>query len=288
MHVETFFDNDTATFSYVVVDESTKKCAVIDSVLDYDAASAMVSTTGADAIATYIKANGLENEWILETHIHADHITASFYLQDIIGGKKAMGANIKEVLKFWRPIFETEDDTPLSGEQFDALFNEGDNFKIGTIDVTFWHTSGHTPACGCYLMEDSIFVGDTIFAPYIGTARCDFPGGSAKEMFQSIQRIYTLPDDTKIHLCHDYPPEGQKPMSVTTVGLEKKENVMVKPDTCQADYIEKREARDKTLSAPHLILPSIQTNMRSGSFGKVSAYGHQFIKIPINVLGRNQ
>lgn len=287
MHVQTFFDTDTATFSYVVVDESTKKCAIIDSVMDYDQASGTVTTKGADAIVEYIKSNGLENEWILETHIHADHITASFYLQEQVGGKKAMGTRITEVLKFWRPIFETEEDTPLSGEQFDQLFNEGDSFTIGNLEVKVWHTPGHTPACACYLIEDAIFVGDTIFAPYIGTARCDFPGGSARQMYNSVQRIYSLPDETKIYLCHDYPPQGQEPLSMTTVGEEKQSNVMIKEGVSEEEYVQKREATDKNKPMPRLILPSLQTNMRSGSFGTVTAHGHQFIKIPVNAFKKS-
>jgi len=284
MHIETFHDSATATFTHVVVDEHTKKCAVIDSVLNYDQDAARVSTKSADEVIAYIKNNELTNEWILETHIHADHITASFYLKKHIGGKQAMGTGIKDVLALWVPKFDTSKDTPITGEQFDQLFNDGDTFTIGSLNVTVWHTPGHTPACASYLIEDAIFVGDTMFAPHIGTARCDFPGGSAKDMYKTIQRIYTLPDSTRIFLCHDYPKEGDAPISVITVAEEKENNIQIRTDTTMEEYTQKRETRDKSLSVPKLLYPSIQTNMRLGDFGTKSPNGLQYIKIPINAI----
>lgn len=284
MHIETFHDPATATFTHVVVDEKTKQCAVIDSVLDYDQDAARSSTKSADRVIEYIRTQGLTNEWILETHIHADHLTAAFYLKQHIGGKTAIGSGIRKVLALWVPMFETSADTPITGEQYDQLFEDGDTFTIGSLPVTVWHTPGHTPACGSYLIEDAIFVGDTMFAPHIGTARCDFPGGSATDMFHTIQRIYSLPDSTRIFLCHDYPKDGEAPLHCITVGEEKQQNVMIRPETTLEEYVTKREARDRSLSAPKLLYPSIQTNMRLGDFGVKSANGLQYIRIPVNAI----
>jgi len=284
MHVETFFDPATATFTHVVVDVKTKKCAIIDSVMDYDQDAARVSTKSADRVIEYIRSNGFSNEWILETHIHADHITAAFYLKQHVGGKTAMGTGIREVLKLWVPKFDTSEDTPITGEQFDRLFEDNEEFMIGELKVRVWHTPGHTPACSSYLIEDAIFVGDTMFAPHIGTARCDFPGGSAQNMYNTIQRIYSLPDETRIFLCHDYPKDGATPIYCISVGQEKRENVMIRPHTTLEEYRTKREARDATLSVPKLLFPSIQTNMRLGDFGVKSKNGLQYIRIPVNVI----
>lgn len=286
MKVKTFFDEATATFTHLVIDESTNKCAVIDSVLDYDHFSGMIKTDSANQVIDYIKANNLSNEWILETHIHADHITASKYLQTHIGGKTAMGVGIKEVLKIWVPMFDDNDATPISGEQFDVLLDEGDNINIGNITLTTWLTPGHTPACASYYCEaaKAIFVGDTIFSPHIGTARCDFPGGSASDLFKTIQRFYTLPDDTSMYLCHDYPEKGNEPLAHITVGEQKVSNIQIRPNTHYNEYVEKREARDATLAVPKLLFPSLQTNLRLGDFGVKSENGLQYIKIPINAL----
>jgi glyoxylase-like metal-dependent hydrolase (beta-lactamase superfamily II) len=286
MKVKTFYDDATATFTHIVVDESTSKCAVIDSVLDYDYFSGMVKTDSANQVIAYIKENKLSNEWILESHIHADHITASKYLQTHIGGKTAMGVGIKDVLKIWVPMFDDTDVTPVTGEQFDVLLDEGDEIKIGNITLTTWLTPGHTPACASYYCSESnaIFVGDTIFAPHIGTARCDFPGGSASDLFKTIQRFYSLPDETNIYLCHDYPKDGNEPLVNITVGEQKKMNVQIHPNTKYEEYVAKREARDATLSVPKLLFPSLQTNLRLGDFGVKSDNGMQYIKIPINAL----
>ena len=284
-HVESFYDNQTSTFTHVVVDESTKQCAVIDSVLDYDQDAAKFSTASADKVIAYIKGKGLTNQWLLETHIHADHITGAFYLKQHIGGKTAIGTGIKKVLETWVPLFETEGDTPLTGDQFDQLFADGDTFEIGSLNVRVVHTPGHTPACATYVVEDEIaFVGDTIFNPNLGTARCDFPGGSAHDLYQSIQKLYALGDDVVLYLCHDYPKGDDKPLVKISVADQKNQNIMLDAQTSEADYITRREARDKTLAVPKLLLPSIQTNMRLGSFGPKHANGIQYIKIPINVL----
>ena len=286
MKVKTFHDEETATFTHVVVDETTNKCAVIDSVTDYDHFSGTVKTDSADQIIAYIKQNKLFCEWILETHIHADHITASGYLKRHLGGKTAIGVGIKDVLKIWVLIFDSSEDTPVSGKQFDVLLDEGDIITIGNISLTTWLTPGHTPACASYYCSESnaIFVGDTIFAPHIGTARCDFPGGSASDLFKTIQRFYTLPNETTIYLCHDYPEDGKLPLSNIMVGEQKKQNVQIKPDTKYENYVKKRDARDASLSVPKLLYPSIQTNLRLGDFGVKSKNGLQYIKIPINAL----
>lgn len=284
MQVNTFHDNSTATFTYVVVDESTKKCGIIDSVLDYDQFSATVSYANADKIITFVKENQLETEWILETHVHADHITAAHYLQEQLGGKIAMGSGIKHVLEYWVPKFEVAADTPQDGSQYDVLFDEGDTFNIGNLPVTVWHTPGHTPACASYLIENSIFVGDTIFAPHLGTARCDFPGGSAKQLFDTVKRFYTLADETIVYLGHDYPKAGDEPMASTTIGESRQHNRQIQTETELEEFVSKREARDNSLAVPKLLLPALQANMRNGQFGAPSDQGQQFIKIPVNVL----
>lgn len=286
MKVKTFYDEATATFTHIVIDESTNKCAVIDSVLDYDHFSGTVKTDSANQVIAYIKEKDLTNEWILESHVHADHITASKYLQTHVGGKTAIGVGIKNVLKLWVPIFDDTKVTPITGEQFDLLLDEGDQVTIGNITLITWLTPGHTPACASYYCVDAnaIFVGDTIFAPHIGTARCDFPGGSASDLFKTIQRFYQLPDETTIYLCHDYPKAGNAPLVSITVGEQKAENVQIQPDTKYEDYVAKREARDATLAVPKLLYPSLQTNLRLGDFGVKSENGLQYIKIPINAL----
>jgi len=284
MQVNIFHDNSTATFTYVVVDETSKKCGIIDSVLDYDQFSATVSYTNADKIITFVKENQLETEWILETHVHADHITAAHYLKEQLGGKIAMGSGIKNVLEYWVPKFEVAADTPQDGSQYDLLFDEGDTFNIGNLPVTVWHTPGHTPACASYLIENSIFVGDTIFAPHLGTARCDFPGGSAKQLFDTVQRFYTLADDTVVYLGHDYPKAGDEPMAATTIGESKQHNRQIQTETELEEFVSKREARDNSLAVPKLLFPALQANMRNGQFGAPSDQGQQFIKIPVNVL----
>ncbi|MCX7554188.1 MBL fold metallo-hydrolase [Marinicella sp. S1101] len=284
MKVKTFYDKQTATFTHIVIDEDTKHCAIIDSVLDYDQDAAKFTTDSADAVIEYIKTHQLTNQWILETHIHADHITAAFYLKEHVGGKTAIGTGIKDVLKMWVPLFNQSDETPITGEQFDQLFDDNESFKIGNLRAEIFHTPGHTPACSTYHIEDAIFVGDTLFAPRMGTARVDFPGGSARDLYESIQKMYQLPDETKVYLCHDYPGDDQQPISMTTVGEQKANNKMLKENTTLEEFVAMREARDKTLAVPKLILPSLQTNMRLGSFGPKSANGIQYLTIPVNVL----
>jgi glyoxylase-like metal-dependent hydrolase (beta-lactamase superfamily II) len=284
MNVETFYDNKTATFTYVLFDPISKESGVIDSVADYDIFSGRVSMESADKVIDFINQNQLKNKWILETHVHADHITAAHYLKSKIGGKIGIGSGIKTVLDTWLDVFETANDTPRDGSQFDVLFEEGDTFNIGEYEVKVWHTPGHTPACASFLVDGKIFVGDTMFAPNLGTARCDFPGGSAEQLYNTIQRFFTLPDDTTVYLGHDYPKDGAAPLSTVSIKEAKETNKQIRPEVTLQEYVEKREARDATLAVPKLLLPAIQANLRNGQFGEKSEGGKQFIKIPVNAI----
>ncbi len=264
MQVKIFFDKPTFTFTYVVIDSNTQCCAVIDSVQDYDPFAGKTNTKSADEVISFIQDNKLNLEWILETHIHADHLTASSYIKTKLGGKIAIGETILKVLDYWVPVFNTESDTPIDASQFDKLLKEGEKIKIGDLEVKIIETPGHTPACISYLIEDSIFVGDTIFMPHLGTARADFPGGSAETLYNSIQKILSLPDATKIYVCHDYPEKGEKESCQSTVKEQSDKNIMINHNISKNTYTEKRKIRDKTLSVPKLILPSIQMNLRAG------------------------
>ncbi len=284
MKIQHFYDKDTATFTYVVSDEASKKCAVVDSVMGYDIFSGRISYAPADIVVDYIKSQNLNVEWILETHAHADHLSASHYLQEKLGGKIAIGENIKEVIKFWTSVFNTAKDTPLNGSQFDHLFKDGEKFMIGNLEVKVMHTPGHTPACVCYVIQDCIFVGDTIFAPAMGTARTDFPGGSAENLYDSIQKILSLPNETKIFVGHDYPQEGKEPQFLCTVAEQKKNNILVNEKISKAEYVATRNKRDVGKAVPKLLLPSIQVNIRAGRFGDAEDNGANYIKIPLNKI----
>lgn len=282
--IKTFFDADTATFTHVVSDPSTQKCAIIDSVLDYDQYSGRTKTHSADQVINYVTQEKLSTEWILDTHIHADHITASHYLKEKLGGKIGIGSRIKEVLAFWVPIFNTSKDTNLDASQFDHLFEDGEIFKLGNIDVKALHTPGHTPACASYLIEDAIFVGDTIFMPDIGTARTDFPGGSAATMYDSVKKILSLPNETRIFLCHDYPPEERDVTWITTVKEQKGKNILLHDGISKEAYITTRNKRDEGKAVPKLLLPSIQANLRTGTFGIQEENKIRYIKIPVDTI----
>ncbi len=285
MEIKSFFDNVTSTMTYVVIDEETKQCAVIDPVLDYDADSGTTDTKSADVVIDFIQKNDLSVQWILETHIHADHLTASQYIKDELkNGATGIGSKIVDVLSHWVPVFNTAEDTPLDGTQFDEMFQDGEVLKIGNLDMTVMHTPGHTPACVSYQIEDAVFVGDTLFKPQSGTARVDFPGGDAEQLYNSIQNILSLPEETRVFIGHDYPPEGQAPEYESTVAEQKKDNVMINDGIAKEDYIKIREARDKTLKVPKLLLPSLQFNLRAGKDGKPEDNGVRYIKIPINKL----
>lgn len=284
MKIQNFFDSTTATFSYIISDEATKKCAIIDSVLSYDISSGRTSSAPADQLISYIKDNNLHLQWILETHAHADHLTASHYIKEKIGGKIAIGKNITEVIKFWAPIFNIQNNTPLDGSQFDHLFSDGEKFKIGELEVKVMHTPGHTPACVCYLIDDCIFVGDTIFMPRLGTARTDFPGGSAANLYDSIQKILALPDDTKIYVGHDYPPENEELKFVCSVFDQKKNNILVNEKISKEEFVALRKKRDEGKAVPKLLLPSIQINIRAGELLAKENNGISYVKIPLNKI----
>ena len=284
MKIQSFFDSATATFTYVLVDELTRHCAVIDPVLDFDFSSGKTDFHSLQPVMHYIETEKLQLEWILETHAHADHLSGAEFLKQKLGGKVAIGEHIVEVLKFWVPLFNNNANTPLDGSQFDRLLVEGEVLLLGTLKIKVMYTPGHTPACCTYVVEDAAFVGDTLFMPYVGTARADFPGGSAAALYHSIHRILSLPDDTRLFTCHDYPPEGQKEASISTVAEQKKKNVMVHEGVSESEYVSLRNARDKGKAVPRLLLPSIQVNLRAGSLGPLEKNSIRYIKIPLNQL----
>ena len=283
--VKAFFDEATNTISYLVVDPKGSQCAIIDSVLDFDYASGRTDTASADAIIEYVKKKELEVAWILETHVHADHLSAAPYLQDRTGGKIGIGSNITIVQDTFGKVFNEGTEFQRDGSQFDALFNDGDSFHIGQLRGDVLHTPGHTPACMTYVIGDAAFVGDTLFMPDFGTARCDFPGGSANTMYDSVQRILALPDATRIYVGHDYKAPGRDAYAwESTVGEQKALNVHVGSGTSRADFVEMREARDATLGMPKLIVPSLQVNMRAGNMPEPDEEGDVFLKVPVNKL----
>lgn len=280
--IEMFFDKDSSTFSYVVADVSSGMAAVIDPVLDYDAAAGQVSTAGADAILAYLAANKLTLQWILETHAHADHLSAAHYLKNKTGAPVAIGEGIKKVQQTFKLVFNIADDELLAkGDYFDKLFADNETFSIGGLEAKVINTPGHTNDSVTYLIAGNLFVGDSLFMPDAGTARCDFPGGDAHVLYRSIQRIYQLPDDTQIFMCHDYQPNGRELKYQTSVLEQKTQNIHVKADTPEQEFVQKREARDKTLAVPRLIYPSVQVNIRGGQLPKAEQNGVSYIKIPL-------
>src|SRR5210317_343705 len=263
--VKTFFDEPTFTFSYVVSDPETKRCAIVDSVLDFDYAAGKTDTASADAIIEYVKSEGLGVDWIIETHVHADHISAAPYLKEELGGQLSIGEHITTVQDVFGKAFNEGTAFQRDGSQFDHLFKDEETFKIGNIEGRALHTPGHTPACMSYLIGDALFVGDTLFMPDYGTARCDFPGGDARTLYASVKKIFSLPDETRMFMCHDYKAPGRDYyLNETTVGEERQHNVHVGEGKSEADFVKMREERDATLSMPRLILPSVQVNMRAG------------------------
>ena len=283
--VTAFFDEPTNTVSYVVSDPSTDTCAVVDSVLDYDPHSGRTNTASADDIISFIKAKGLAVEWILETHVHADHLSAAPYLHDKLGGKLAIGSAIKTVQETFGKLFNAGTEFQRDGSQFDVLFNDGDAFQLGAIPARAMHTPGHTPACMTYVIGDAAFVGDTLFMPDYGTARADFPGGDARQLYRSIQKIFSLPDQTRLYLCHDYKAPGRDEYRwETTVGEEKAANIHVHDGISEDAFVTMRTERDKTLDMPRLILPSVQVNMRAGEMPPPEDNGQRYLKIPVDAL----
>lgn len=281
--IQSFFDPATFTVTYVVADPGSKRAAVIDSVLDYDPKSGRTSHTSADLVIAYVHQAGLTVDWLLETHAHADHLSAAPYLQQQLGGKIAIGKHICEVQGVFKKVFNAKD-MDTEGAEFDHLFEDGEQFNMGDIHVRVMHTPGHTPACLTYVMGQDVFVGDTLFMPDYGTARCDFPGGDAATLYQSIQKILALPQDTRLHLCHDYPPQSRGPVWETTVAQQRDSNIHVHDGVTEAEFVALRTARDKTLSMPVLILPAVQVNVRAGRLPPAEDNGVRYLKIPINAL----
>ena len=283
--VHAFFDDATNTISYVVRDPAGAAAAVIDSVLDFDYAAGRTDTRSADAIIAFVRDRDWRVEWILETHVHADHLSAAPYLQERLGGQIGIGDQIRLVQDTFGKVFNEGTAFQRDGSQFDALFSDGDAVHIGQMRVDVMHTPGHTPACLTYVIGDAAFVGDTLFMPDFGTARCDFPGGSAEDLFQSIQRILSLPDEVRIFVGHDYKAPGRDHFAwETTVGAQKAKNIHVGGQTDAAEFVAMREARDATLPMPRLIVPSLQVNMRAGQMPEPDSDGDVYLKVPINKL----
>ena len=280
-----FFDDATNTISYVVADPATKRCAVIDSLLDFDQASGRTKTESSDRLIAFVRQQQLECEWIIDTHVHADHLTAAPYVRSQLGGKTAIGEKVATVQRVFSKIFNEGQSFHTDGRQFDHLFADDERYRIGSIEACAIHTPGHTPACMSHLIGDALFVGDTIFMPDYGTARCDFPGGDAGTLYDSIQKLFALPDDTRMFLCHDYKAPGRDEFVwETTVGAQKRSNIHVKVGTSRDEFIAMRTARDATLDMPKLILPSVQVNMRAGNMPPPEDNGQRYMKIPINAL----
>ncbi len=283
--VKAFFDEDTYTVSYVVADPESNKCAIIDSVLNFAANSGRTSTNSADAIIAFVKAEKIDVEWILETHVHADHLTAAPYLHKALGGKTAIGKHITIVQETFGKLFNVGKDFKADGSQFDQLFDDGDSFAIGNIPARAIHTPGHTPACLTYIIGDAGFVGDTLFMPDYGTARCDFPGGDTLQLYKSIQKIFALPDNTRLFMCHDYKaPDRDIYAWETTVANEKRNNIHIHEGVTAEAFSAMRTKRDATLDMPRLILPSVQINMRAGNMPSPEDNGVCYLKTPLNKL----
>lgn len=284
--VSPFFDKDSNTFSYVVKDANSNHCAIIDSVLDFDYPSGSVSYRSADVIIDFIRTNNLKLVWLIETHVHADHLSAAPYIKELLGGKIGIGKNITTVQKTFFSIFNVSDNSKADGSQFDYLFDDNETYSIGSTNCKAIHTPGHTPACMTHLIGDAAFVGDTLFMPDAGTARADFPGGDAATLYDSINTILALPDDTKIFMCHDYCPNGRELEYETTVGAQKAENIHVRNGTGKSTFVEMRQSRDKTLGMPRLILPSLQVNMLAGHLPEPESNGKSYLKIPIDAFNK--
>ena len=278
-----FFDEPTNTFSYVVQDPDSSACAIIDSVLDFDYAAGRTDIRSANQIIAFVREKRLEVAWVLETHVHADHLSAAPYLHDQLGGKTGIGAHIVEVQEIFGKAFNAGTEFARDGSQFDALFNEGDTFTIGSLEGRVLHTPGHTPACLTYVIGDAAFVGDTLFMPDYGTARCDFPGGDARTLYHSIQKVLSLPEQTRLFLCHDYKAPGRELFQhETSVAEQRKTNVHVHDGISEEEFVKMRTERDATLGMPRLIIPSVQVNMRAGELPPAEDDGQVYLKVPIN------
>lgn len=286
--VKTCFDADSHTFSYVVWDAATRRAAVFDSVLDYDAASGRIAHTCADALIAFVREQDLEVEWVIDTHLHADHLSAAPYIKAKLGGTLAIGEHVRGVQRHFGELFNAGEDFDRDGSQFDHLFRDAESYRVGAIEARAIHTPGHTPACMTHLIGDAAFVGDTLFAPDYGSARCDFPGGDARTLYRSIRKVFALPEAIRIFLCHDYKPAGRDTfVNETTVGDERRDNIHVHDGVTAAEFVAMREARDAQLSLPTLptlLLPAVQINMRAGQLPSAEDNGIQYLKIPLNAL----
>lgn len=282
--VKAFFDPATWTVSYVVFDAPGGHCALVDSVLDYDPKSGRTRTDSADQLIAFVREQNLTVDWILETHAHADHLSAAPYLRKHLGGKIAIGGKITQVQNVFKGIFHLEPEFATNGSQFDHLFEDGDTFAIGTLQAQALSVPGHTPACMAYQVGDAVFVGDTLFMPDVGTARCDFPGGNAHTLYQSVRKLLSLPAETRLFMCHDYPPEGREAQWECTVADQRAHNIHVHDGVSEAEFVAMRTKRDAGLAMPVLILPSVQVNIRAGELPPPEANGVNYLKIPLNAL----
>ncbi len=282
--VHGLFDPATWTVTYVVHNGPGSGAAIIDSVLDYDPKSGRTRTTSADKLIDYVKAQGLQVQWILETHAHADHLSAAPYFKKKLGGQIGIGDQITKVQKVFKGIFNLEPEFRLDGSQFDVLLKDEQEFSIGDLTARVLAVPGHTPACVAYQVGDAVFVGDTLFMPDVGTARCDFPGGDANTLYASVQKVLSLPPETRLFMCHDYPPNSRPVAFETTVAEQRADNVHVHDGITQAQFVEMRTRRDATLEMPVLILPAVQVNIRAGDMPPPEANGTAYLKIPINAL----
>ena len=280
--IHAFFDTTTNTISYIVHDPESLHCAIIDSVMDIDYAAGQISYTHADHLIRFITQKGWQLDWLIETHVHADHLSAAPYIQSQLGGKLGIGEGIKTVQSVFGKIFNEGTDFKRDGSQFDCLFKDGDTYKIGSLEVTAIHTPGHTPACMTHLIGDAAFVGDTLFMPDGGTARADFPGGDARALYRSIHRILSLPDETRLFMCHDYGPNGRDFIWQTTVQEQRRTNIHVRDGITEDEFVDLRQKRDAGLDMPDLLIPSIQVNMRAGHFPEAEANGSIYLKVPIS------
>ena len=282
--IQPFHDPQTGTFSYLVVDPATRRAAIVDPVLDYDPRSARTGTAGADAIAAYVESRALVVDWILETHAHADHLSAAAVLKARLGGRTGIGEGVCGVQATFRDILDLGPGFPVDGSQFDHLFRDAETLAIGSLAGRVLATPGHTSDSITYVIGDSAFIGDTLFAPGYGTARCDFPGGDTRRLFESVQKLYALPPDTLLYQCHDYPPTGREPHPACTVREQREGNVMLREGTSMHEFVAARQARDAKLAAPVLLIPAIQVNIRAGHLPPPASNGHSYLKIPVNRL----
>lgn len=292
MRIESFFDPATSTFTHVLWDPATRRTAIVDSVLDYDPKSGHTRTDSADRVIARVRELELSVDWLLETHVHADHLSAAPYLKQRVGGQIVIGRAVTVVQHTFGKLFNAGDEFARDGRQFDRLVDEGDQFDIGALRVSVLHTPGHTPACVTYVVENPAlsprqrvaFVGDTLFMPDYGTARCDFPGGNARELYRSIRKLLALPPDTQLYLCHDYPPAGRAPQCIATVAAQRASNIHVHDGMDEQAFVELRETRDAKLEMPVLLLPSVQVNMRAGHLPPAEDNGIAYLKIPLNAV----